>query len=1119
MNTPRPDRTPTPQPTSPEAVVRAVRDHLRSRGGAVALLGAACLGGAILLAAWLLAGSGWRSGSPLPLLLWVLGVGLAVAGVHALLRAVAGWTREEALADQAERAAGIAPGLLRAQLELDRDVPAGTSDALVRAGSASLLPRLARDSSELAGRPGQELSRLLRWTALGAGGLSIALVALMVLTPDRTRLAWSGLAQPVSIWTGDVLPPLTLQPGDVSLPRGSTPEVRISAEGRHQVTLHWQAVGDPLREMVLEVGEGMAQGSLPPLDAPVRYWATAPDGARTREARIEPSDPLILGDLRIELRFPEYTRRPVEVLRGAPSELAVPEGTRIVMSGVVADRGARAVLLRRPDGEEAVRLPVENGRFEGAWRPDRSAVVAWELQDGPADASLPGLMDVMVVPDAPPQVAIPVPGTDGELPPGLRLDLLVRATDDHGLAWIEVEAVRERVGGARDAPVTERIAAGGQVTLDLRPVLDVSDWGLRPGEAILLSARAADNSPRVQTTTTPEIRLTVPSAAALRDAGREGIERVADRLDALTDQARDQARELRDMEREARVADERGRGRNAEFQEREELRTAAGQSGRMESELDELRAELEQARRALEGAGDEDGGLRERLRELEHLLSQLTDPDERARMDELMERLATGDRTEAAEELERMAQAREELRDRLQEALDRFRREALEEAFLGTEEEVRAIADAQEAMADRLDSAEGRAAQDSLAARAGEAQDRVQELAERLDAQGDQEAADRARQAAEGLADAQEAMERAAAQSRAGDQSQASDEAQQAAEQAREALEELEQARMEWLEEWKEQIRDVLRRSAEDALGLARRQQEIRARIPGADEGLRMALQSEEAAVIEGARNLVTRIAVSTRQAPEVGREVIGALAEAIEAANATAEGLNRPSGTTGMSAQASSHAIRHLNRAALSALEGVGQVGERSESSSFEDLMEELESLAGDQASANDAAQEAAASAAAGADGADGQRDEAAGAQQEVAQRLEQLSRSAGRGATSDNVEEMAREAREIAEELAGGRLDAETLERQADLLERLLSAGRTLEREGPTEEREGTVAGEVERRAIQPLPRSLLDGNLLPLPGAAQLERLTPAERRLVLEYFERLNRGTRTGGGGTP
>lgn len=1103
-----------PAASSPEAAIEAVRDHLWSRGSLVAVLGVLGVTGAVLLVAWFLGGGGWRPGSIVPFVLVVVGLVLGIVGVLLAWSYVRRWTDEGPLTGEVERNAGLPAGSLQAQLELDRVAPEGVSGSLIRAGARALLGPLSTRPAELAGRPGRDLRRMLRLSAIGTGTLAFILLVLSAWAPERSRTAWSGLVNPAAVVSAGALGPLQVSPGNAVLPRGSVPRIRVWAGAREQVTLHWQGVGEPLRDTVLYVEAGEALGRLPPLEATVRYWATAPDGARTPEAILEPSDPLLLTDLTLELRFPDYTRLPPETLRGAPTELSVPEGTRITVSGRIdADEGTAVVLRRSSDDGLALRLPVTGRRFQGAWRPWRSESLSWEVEGAPDDAALPGPLELRVEPDRPPEVGLPVPGGDGELPASFRLPLLIEAVDDHGVAWVEVQAVRMGPDGVRDEPVTDRIPVGGRREASLRPVLDVTGWGLAPGDLVLLLARAADGSPRVQIAETPEFRLRVPSAAALREAARELIDDAGNRVEEMADRARGDTRELDDLSREARMGRDGQRGNR--FQDREELRTLAAGQERMMDELDELRGEMEEARRALEGAGDEDAGLRERLQELEGLLAELADPEERARMEELLERLASGERTDAASELEEMARAREELRERLEDVLERLRREALEQNLAGSEEELRSLAEAQEEVAERLRAGEDAAVQDSVAERAEAMEARLDELTRRLEERGEPEAAARADQAGETLSGAREGMERAADAARSGDTGEAGSEAEAAAEQAREALEQMEQAHMEWLQEWQEQVREALRRSAEDALALARRQAEVRERIPGAGAQERARLQGEEASLLEGVGHLANRVTLATRQAPAVGREVTQALGQAHLAMERTVEGLHQPSGARGPSHVTSAQAIEALNRAALLALAGMEQVGQQAGGSSMDEMMQELEALASQQEQVNQDAQSM--SADPQAEGASSRMEEMAQSQASVAGALEQLAQRPGGERTPGDLEELAREARELARELDEGRLDGRTLERQEALLNRLLAAGRTLEQDAPTEEREGTAAGDVERRVVDPLSRGLLGGLLLPLPGPEELARLSPAERRLVLEYFERLNR--RAVGGGEP
>lgn len=1099
---------------SAEAVLRRVRAHLRRRGGVVALLSLAGVLGIVLTAAWIVAGEGWRPGSWLPLVLLALALGMSVGLVGVLVQRLRGWTDPDGLSAEMERSAGIPAGSLRAQIELDRSPPAGVSESLIQAGAARILGPLDRSPGELSGEPGAALGRVLRWTVVGTGSVLLVLIGLAGLSPERARVAWGGLLNPSAVLAAGTLAPLSLAPGDTALPRGSVPEVRVGAPGRAEVVLHWQAVGEPLRSRTLEVDEGTALGRLPPLEAPVTYWASAADGARTGEALLRPDDPLLLSDLTFQLDFPAYTGLPTETLHGPPGDLILPEGTTVRVEGRLDGQGDEVRLRSEAGGAVAMRLPVAEGHFRASWRPARSQVLRWEVDAGEEHAVLPPPFALTVEPDLPPEVALPIPGGDGELPASLRLLLLLEASDDHGLAWVEVEATRVTNRSGEGEPVTERIPLEGRRDVSLRPVLDVSDWDLRPGDHVVLRARAVDNSPREQEAVTPEYRLRVPGAAAMREAARDRIEEAGDRVEELARRADREARQLRDLGREARMGAQRGGGAER-FQGREDLRGAARDELQAREELQRLRDEMEDARRSLEGLGDEDGGLGERMRELTELLSELADPEEQARVQELMERLASGETPDAAAELEELAEAREALRDRLEETLERLRREALEQAFQGSEEELRALAEEQEALAQRMDEPDAATQQDSLAGRTEAMEERLQELARRLQEQGEPDAASRTGEVSRDLSEAREAMERAAEAARSGDSSEAGEEAEEAAQQAREAVEEMEQARMEWLEEWEERIREALRQGAEDALALARRQGQLRERFrQGAGAVERSRLQGEEAALVEGVGHLATRLGVATRQAPAVGRQVLQALGEAHLAMERSMEALERAAGARGQADEAAAQAMQALNQAAILSLLGMEQVGQTPESSALEDLLDQLDALAGEQESINEQAQ--AMSAEGDTEGAQARMEEMAAAQEAVAAAMEEMARQMGGEWTPGDLDDMAAEARELARELDEGRLAAETLQRQDELLERLLGAGRMLERDAPTEEREGRTAEDFERSVVQPLPEGLLRGNFLPLPGPDELARLTPAERRLVLEYFERLNRRSGAGGG---
>jgi hypothetical protein len=137
---------------------------------------------------------------------------------------------------------------------------------------------------------------------------------------------------------------------------------------------------------------------------------------------------------------------------------------------------------------------------------------------------------------------------------------------------------------------------------------------------------------------------------------------------------------------------------------------------------------------------------------------------------------------------------------------------------------------------------------------------------------------------------------------------------------------------------------------------------------------------------------------------------------------------------------------------------------------------------------------------------------------QQDIASKLEGVGQRAGnRDDILGQIDDLAREAEELARMLQGGRLPPEVLARQERLFHRLLDAGRTLEKDEYSEERKGELATGIEASRAGALDPSLTDATTrFRVPTPEELSGLPPAVRRLILDYFERLNRPGTTGGG---
>jgi len=656
-----------------------------------------------------------------------------------------------------------------------------------------------------------------------------------------------------------------------------------------------------------------------------------------------------------------------------------------------------------------------------------------------------------------------------------------------------------------------------------------------------------------------QIRTAAESTASLADRAREELERVEARLrdQVASGQARSDAGA--DAPPGTSGGDAAG-GTDpaADLEARDALAAALEGEAQLLRELEAVREALARSADAL-GGGSEERELRRTLADLEDRLAAVAGEDALAAAEARLRELEAGapageptgdpggERTaDPAEALQASAERQEALTERLNDLLQRLEAAALSAEVEATREETSSLADAQDALAR---AGEDRRPEDqaALAERARELEARAEALEAQLRERGDAAAGAAMRDAAQALEQAAASMEQAAAAeggARAGEASE------QAAEAARAAEAAMDEAAAAAREARGREIAALLSAAAYHALALADALADAPvdaladtlAEAPATTPSMAPANASADPlpsvlAVRDGTRTLALALGDGLLDAGDLARELSVRTGAALLAVDRMVEPAGLATGAAAGAAApqppgASSPASRWmppldrlaeqarlaLHALALAALDALGrqasgESGESGEGGASEQVMEALEALAQAQSQVNQEAVEMGSEADRTQSGPESQErmEELAAAQEAVAASLGELGEASGGERIAGNLEELAQEAGELARELAAavedGRPAAETLARQERLLERLLEAGRTMERDEPTDEREGTPASWVDRPRIPALPPGLLEGSRVLRPSPEALARLSPAERRLVLEYFSRL------------
>ncbi len=1073
--------------------------HARARALAVALGGV----GAALAAAAL--GLALAPAVPGVTLGWILVALSAVGATWAALRA-----RREAeaptLGRLVESAAGGRAGSVVGVVTPTAGAGRGSSAALLRAADT----RAAAVVSSAA--PG--VNRLLRRTTrrrvcAGAGAALAGALLFIASAPGSGRAAFW---HPVRAWR-DARAPVRLAVDRPTVRRGGSVTATITVPGAERATLWTRGPGEPWKATSVPLdAEGHAVRQLGPIEADLFLRASS-GGRRSADIRISVALPAFLADLGLTARFPSYLGRADEPLLVGTDVLPIPAGTAILTSGTASVPLSGAAWRL---GSRVERLRVDETRIEGRFTPAVSGT--WRLQALSAEGGGGGTplegpapeLHLVIVPDSAPLVALAVPGRDTTLPITLRQQLVADVRDDHGIARVLVVSWRVSRTGRVGAVVRESLDVSGVGDRAIvQGQLDAESRGLLPGDTLRLYVEAWDNAPPpdAHSGRSAEIALRLPSMEELRAQARAAARAVASAADSvsaaqreLSDRTRDLAQE-RSRDPDGRTggrADGRNQGGTMSFQATQRAEEIARDQAAMSQRVRELAEAVEEIARAAKAAGVDDSAFQERLREVQELLQRALTPELEQRLRELQDALARLDPEATRQALQRLAEAQQQLRRELERSEELFRRAATEGELASLAKDAEDLQRRQEEWtkedAQRADSAAAQAERDLAAATDSLARG-VERAGKSVPLQGPQAAA----------RGAQRAMQEAAAAAGRRDARGARRAGQEAADSLAQLPDQLLQRRDSLVQAWRQETMDALNRALSETAALARRQEEVTEALRDGESGANA--RARQASIEEGTRAIEQQIAKAAGRHALVSPQLEAALGFAQNQMKQAREQLEQSDPNPASATPFAEQALDALNATAHALVRTAQQVAGAQSGSGFQEAIEQLARLAQQQQGMNGDAQGLLPMMAPGGDAVMQRLRDLAARQRALAEQLERLQAAGDASAAGA----LAQEARELARQLEAGRLDRRTVERQERLYRKLLDAGRSLAGEEPDEDKERisrSANGDSVHIPAALRPGATGMGPKVRYPTWDELTGLTPEQRRMVLEYFRRLN-----------
>ena len=1078
------------------------RERARLRASNRVMVAAAIVGLTTVViggGAWLLGGARWIAlPRATPVLVWVTLIGVNAIAARVLWRRARRTLGRSSVAAAIETEQDLRAGALRGVIEVE-------DSAIARRTDRQMAGRLESRGAMLA----PALLRTRRGLAVQVSAVAAVTLALLLWAAPSLSDGLMAIRRPFAAWSGALVPPLAFRNLPADLLRGEALRVVVEAAGRRSLTLSSRATGEGWQTTTLRVdpATGAASTTIGPVRGDLVLAAT--DGRNVTDTVIvRVTDKPFVGGVVLRATYPAYLGRPAEGLPvGEPVQ--VPRGTVIAVTGR-ASTALRSVHVRAEN--DSVAFAVSGHSFSGALAPRASGRWSWfAFGERAAIADVPLPLEIDVVPDSAPTVELVQPATDTVVAAVDKIQLQITASDDHGLAAVELMATRRSARGKNDAPVVGKLASQQGTLWNGIPVIDLAPFGLQAGDALRLQVAATDNSPWKQRGVSREVVIRIPTMEERRSLARESADSTANAarnaatqqksLEQRTDEASRERGNRGNQPNSGQPSGDASRGekdKDMSYEAAEKARALAQEQKDLAEKIGKLKDAAAALQEQLKEAGALDSSLARQLREAQDLLRDALTPELMEQMKKLENATRELEGEQARDALKNMAEMQKRLREQLEKSAEMLKRAALEGAMETLKDEAREIADKQREMSDSADrmSPEGKKESgDRLADRSQRLSSDVKQLQQRLQ----KEKADAASQKA---ASAEQHAEKSGEQMRQQDSKSASQQMDQAAK-------DLQDAREQQVGEWKKELTEALDQSIQELLQMAREESSLeeKARSAGRDQAKTDPLRGQQSAVQQGVDKTAERLQKEGQKTSLLSGRAQRAMNEATQRTQQATQQLTEQRGNP-QASNTLGDAAEALNRAAAALARDRERANSANSATGFSEMIQQMQEMAKKQGSINAQAQGLMPIPGQGQMNPEAQATARMLARQQrsIANQLEEISDAAG----GDRAGELAKEARQLAEALEQTRVDAQTVARQQQLFRRMLDAGRSLEKEEreDNEKREAKSATGDEKFDPGAKDARGRAGQRFGEPTWDELRGLSADERRAILEYFKRIN-----------
>ena len=947
---------------------------------------------------------------------------------------------------------------------------------------------------------------------------------------------------------------------------------RVGDEYEMQSTAEWQSLlmhrtpTDANRGLQVSEISTPYSARLENVARPLQYYISVEE-VTSEQYQITISNEPIVTKFQYRLNYPTYTQLQSQTLPTNVGDIHVLFGTEVVFTGESNKPLQKAHIAFEASGD--VELEITEGKLQGAItqlvedgqqrealatsQTIQGAFIARESEnyrihitdsDGFTNRD-PVSRTITVLEDTAPDVNIVAPARDTVLDDAMLVELKVEATDDYGIQELRlIYRVESEDAEAVNVPLKRW---GVEDALSHRSVFVAYTWdvdriSMFPGETLAYYVQALDiddvSGPNIGTSHTYTLRF--PSLSELYDAVATEQETEQRGLEELVDEQAD-ATGLVDT-----LLDKIRKNQELTLNDENLMQQVLENQKQIEETAKQLIENMKETAEEMEQNQLFDAETIEKYQELQELMEKALSEEHKELLQKLSEALAEQQVDDQERSMTEANLSQEQFLQQLERAKSLYEQILLEQELEAAVKQAKALAEQQKQLMDTLEALERSAPTRDLAQKEDRVADEFNQLSEKLEELGTKmgelaQNQENAPPQMERLADEivrlnqfahehklPEMLDATSENLRGGQKSAALESGRGAEQTLTELAQGLDNALAFMEGANANETLTALQEAVESGLYLSHLHEEVLTQTNDilttgqseayiSSEIVRLQqLAADELSAAESITQLSSKLW-------DLGSRQIQVPPEAIFHLNASNDALARAARALedrqpNLAVPIQKGALADLNQAVFELLEAMGQMNQQMDASGFENMMEQLQQLAEGQEQLNEMAQNLNQQMReqGRTPGLEQMMRQLAAQQQlireateRIAERAEQMAQMLG------SLEDVAEEMTEVEKSLRQGELNEDVLDRQAQILTRMLDSLKSLQKRDVGKQRKAEVAERPETPAqeVPPLHPELLEvvRKLETTPYAKEFEDIPFQYRQQLLQYFKALSQKT--------